>query len=565
MPGSLLQVYILGLIGLAGTGSHDASAALFKDGRVIVAAEQERFSRKKHAPNESPSDAALFCLNYAGISLSDVDYVTYGWLVDDEEPPEAFGEWIVKSSNHSNELLSFAKIPHDDFPIYYVKHHIAHIEAAYFASGFKDAACLVIDGRGESESITLAEISDEEIEVIKQYPIAYSLGLLYEAASKYCGLGYNVPGEFMGLSSYGRPGVLESVSFDPKTGKYTVPIVQKGESISSLADTNLYNRWLEFFQRTCFPYKVGTKSTIMHYLDFVAAVQRTVEAVGLAVVKHLRNLTTSDNLVFGGGVALNTMLNHSISRSGLFKNVFVHPASNDAGCSIGSIFEFCRFQGIRIAPPNDFPFHPFLGQDFTNDAVDSFLETPEVNSSALDEARLAEEVAEDLVNNRIVGVFRGRAEFGPRALGNRSIIANPCHRSNLYRVNKVKGREPWRPLGPSILEEHFEDVFESDCARNLCEFMLTTATVKKKWLRKIPAVVHVDGTSRPQVVSEQNRNYYSVVSEFYEKSGIPLVVNTSLNSKHRPIVNSPSEAMSMLLNGKIDRLVLNNRYVSRAN
>jgi predicted NodU family carbamoyl transferase len=270
-------MYILGLMGLTGqggTGCHDASAALFKDGRIIVAAEQERFSRKKHAPNQGPDDAPPFCLNFAHISISDVDYVTYGWMGQEEEHPETVSQWIVKSFDHSDELLSFAKVSPYRIPIYYVKQHVAHIQAAYNASGFRDAACLIIDGRGESESITLAEIFNGEIEVIKQYPVAYSLGFLYEAASRYCGLGYDVPGKFMGLSSYGKPHSLDSISFDSETGKFTWPVIQRGESISSLVDAKLGNRWLDYFQRHCYPYKVGTKATIMHYLDFVATIQR---------------------------------------------------------------------------------------------------------------------------------------------------------------------------------------------------------------------------------------------------------------------------------------------------
>jgi carbamoyltransferase len=248
------------------------------------------------------------------------------------------------------------------------------------------------------------------------------------------------------------------------------------------------------------------------------------------------------------------MLNRTISQSGLYKRMFVHPASNDAGCSIGSIFEFCRSQEVKITSAEDSPFSPFLGPSFTDKTIGSITQTSNVRSVDLEEAQLSEVVANDLVNERLVGIFRGRAELGPRALGNRSIIANPCNGDNLRRVNRIKGREVWRPLTPSILEEYFEEVFEDDCANNLCEYMLTTATVKEDWLQKIPAVVHVDGTSRPQIVGGSNRSFHGLISKFHEKTEIPLVVNTSLDLRHEPIVNSPAEAITMLTSGKIDML-----------
>jgi carbamoyltransferase len=559
-------MHILGLMGLPGTQCHDGSAALFKDGKIIAFAEQERFSRIKHAPGQGPIDAALFCLKYSGLSISDIDYVTYGWCEAEEDSPgsEVLSKWVVKSLNHIDELLPRSKFQRSDTAVFCVKHHIAHINAAYYGSGFTDAACVIIDGRGEYESITLAEISNNEIRVIKQYPPAYSLGLFYEAASEYCGLGYDVPGKFMGLSSYGKAYPLDSISFDSETGDYTVPTIQKGESISSLVDSEVCKRWLDFFERNCYPYRRGTKDSIMYYLDFVASIQKTLEKVILDILKHLRNLSKSNNLVFGGGVALNSALNRSIFRSGLFRNMFVHPASNDAGCSIGSILEFCRLNKIRIIPQNEYSLNTFLGPGFTDEDIDGCLDFESIENCVMDADHLAEKIANDLMENKIVGLFCNRAEMGPRVLGNRSMIANPCDRNNLYRVNEVKGRELWRPLAPSILDEYFENVFENDCSKNLCSYMLTTSMVKEKWRRIISAVVHIDGTSRPQIVGREHKNYYDLISKFYEKSGVPLVVNTSLNLKDEPIVNSPREALKLLLDGKIDKLVLNNHYVSRA-
>lgn len=555
-------MYILGLIGRPGTECHDASAALFKDGKIIVAVEQERFSRRKHAKGEGPIDAALYCLRYAGISIEDVDYITYGWLENEvrESNGEVLSENIIKSSILTEELL-----PKEVFryreppPIYFVKHHIAHINAAFWDSGFKDAACLIIDGQGESESITLAEIINGKINIIRQFSIPYSLGIFYDAATEYSGLGENVPGKFMGLSAYGKPYKLTSILFDDEIGEFTN---HPFEEYFNFSAKEVYNKWIRYFEENYYPYKKGDGENIMYYLNFSATIQHTLTSVILSLLKYLKTQAFSENLIIAGGVGLNCITNSAIYKSKIFKNIFIHPATNDASCSIGSIYEVCRFLGIRIN--KIYEFRPFLGPRYTNDEIEKILRKYDIGAIYMEEDQLIETVAEDLTENKIVAWFQGRMELGPRALGNRSILGNPYYQENLYKINKIKGRVIWRPLAPSVLEEHFDEIFEDGCSKDLCKYMLTTVKIKKERVKKIPAVVHIDGTTRLQIVNKKQKMYYKLINSFYNKTGIPLIINTSFNLAGEPIVNTPEEAIKVFItNEDIDVLVMENIYLKR--
>jgi carbamoyltransferase len=553
----------MGLIGRKGTESHDASAALFKDGKIIVAVEQERFSGKKHAIGEAPIDAALYCLKYAGVPIESINYIAYGWIEDEilRLGDEILSNNIIKSKLLSEELLPKFIFRYNNTPsIYFVKHHIAHMEAAFWDSGFKDAASLVMDGQGENESITLAEINRKDIKIIKQFGIPYSLGIFYDSATEYSGLGIDVPGKFMGLSAYGKPCDLIPIQFDDEKGEFVKHPLKK---YSNLSAKDVYNKWIQYFEENYYPYKKGTREEIMYYLDFAATIQYTLNSVILSILRYLKSKTQSKNLIIAGGVGLNSITNHAISKSRIFKSIFIHPATNDAGCSIGAIYHLCRFLGIKIDKTNE--FYPFLGPYYIKDECEKILRAYNLTGiQILKEDELIERVAEDLINNKIVAWFRGRTELGPRALGNRSILGNPRYRENLYKINKIKGREIWRPLAPSVLIEHFDEIFENDCSKILCRYMLTTAKIKKDWIKKIPAVVHVDETTRPQIVSEKHGIYYRLIKSFYNQTGIPLIINTSFNLANKPIVNTPEQAVKVFITREdIDVLVIENFYLKR--
>lgn len=554
-------MYILGLMGMPGTQCHDASAAISKDGILIAAAEQERFSRNKHAFGEGAAEAALFCLGYAGIRLEDIDYISYGWS-ETSENREKMDTWIAKSTKYTNKLLPKQKFGYKHSPpIYYVNHHIAHINSTFFQSGFQDAACLIIDGQGEKESITLAEIKSKRIEIIRQYEIPYSLGLFYESACKYSGLGYDVPGKFMGLSSYGKPYVLPSIKYDSVTGDFKLPVNGINENSSS----KVCERWLNYFKEECYPFQEGSPEDIIYYLDFSAAVQYTLESILLSLTRYLKSKSNSDNLIISGGVGLNCILNNTIYQSKIFKNIFIFPASNDAGCSIGSIYELYRYLGLDTIWLKKEKFSPFLGPEFNDEEIEIALKKHKISNRLMNNDELIEKVAEDIQLNKIIGWFCGRAELGPRALGNRSILGNPAERESLIKINQLKGREIWRPLAPSVLQEYYDNIFQGDVAYSLARYMLTTAKVKLGWQKKIPAVIHVDGTTRPQIVERSvSKRYYDLIKSFFERTGIPLIINTSFNLEGNPIVNTPEDAIEVFLSAPaMNVLVLENRYIHK--
>ncbi|NHJ14477.1 MAG: hypothetical protein EAX95_12430 [Candidatus Thorarchaeota archaeon] len=558
---------ILGLMGRTGTPCHDGSAALLVNGKLMVAVEQERVSRRKHSPGESASKAARICLEYGGVPFEEIDHITYGWVDADihDESSEALGIHIIRSEANFNEIVDDTELEYETpRPIHFVKHHIAHIEGAYWASGFQDAACLVVDGRGENESITLAEVSESGIRVIRTYDVKHSLGILYDAATEFSGLGLDVPGKFMGLSSFGRPYESKMISFSPKSGNVDNVIAQHSPSDEPGSEAEVYAEWLRHFKENCYPYEIGSKEMTWYYVDFASTVQQTLTQCLVSLCKYLRSNVSSANLILTGGVALNCLANQEVHKSHTFDRIFVHPGSNDAGASIGSAYALCRYMNCIPSRNAEWKFNPFLGTDFTDHDISRALKDKQLLGNFLDDAILCQKVANDLSQNLVVAWFQGRMEFGPRALGGRSILGDPRKRSNLTRINRIKGREIWRPLAPSVLEGSFFDLFEDTESVLLSNYMLTTAIIRNDWKRKIPAVVHIDGTTRPQVVQKDQILYRSLIEEFSNLTGIPLVINTSFNLQGEPIVNSPEDAIDVFMRCEdIDVLVLGNRYCKR--
>ncbi len=553
---------ILGVMGHENTPCHDGSAALFEDGRIVTAVEQERVSRNKHAPGEAAGEAAKECLDRAGLELSDVDHIAYGWYIDDpngEEPP---GEFMAKGTTYTEEVLPPSVLDYETPPpIHLVDHHITHLMASVVESGFRDAACLIADGRAETTAITLAEYDDGEIEVIKRFPIESSLGLFYDAASEYAGLGRHGSGKLMGLSSYGSPSPKRFFDFDPDTGELETPIATENHH------EDVRDQWKEYFEEQCFPYRSGENESVAYYQDFAATVQSELTSVIRSIVEYLDGATSSDNLILGGGVFLNCVSNQRLYQLDLFDDLFLYPPANDAGSSVGAIYELCRALDVEVEPFwRAGSFDPYAGPRYPEGVDGALLSEEAVTVESLTDEELIEQVATDLANSRVVGWFQGRLEFGPRALGNRSLLGNPTSRETLYRMNELKGRARWRPLAPSVLEESFTTVFEGACSRQLAKYMTTTATIREEWRSKVPATTHVDGTSRPQIVTEElNERYHALISRFHEKTGVPLVLNTSFNLSGDPIVMTPQQAVETFRKAeRMDALVVENQYVTRS-
>ena len=569
---------ILGVIGQTDLPlGHDGSAALIIDNKLATAIEQERLTRSRYAMGQGAPDAIKACLEHQKLQLSELDCIAYGWL-----PNLKVGTEIAPHIRVSNEVTEVI-LPPDQFnctdvpPVYFVQHHYTHAAVTYYTSGFDSAAVLVIDGRGEGESISLYHAKGNKIELLESYPMIYSLGVFYSAAGNRAGLGgvggFAGPGKLMGLAPFGQVRQEIDFSFDADTGQFTLPtFIQKAVEACSTAPTAgaMWQFWHDYYAQYFYPYDSHTKQSsaaydITHYVDLAAAVQYKLEQICQSLAERVKQLTDEKNLVMSGGCALNCSMNAYLSRQNIFENIYVFPAANDAGCSIGAALALA----YTLAPSTKTPkrlISPDFGRAYNDTEIAAAIDACSLTPQKLMPNELAEQVATDLANNKIVAWFRGKDEFGPRALGRRSFMANPSQRENLGRLNHIKGREMWRPLAPSILEDHAETVLEGSMEAGLHRYMLGVATIRSEWRTKVPAVVHVDFTTRPHFVrQEQDGLYWQVISKFHKKTGIPLVCNTSLNVAGQPLVHRPEEVLDIFISrDDVETLVIEGFYLTKA-
>ncbi len=558
-------MYILGVIGSPGSDCHNSSAALLKDNKIVAAAEQERFSRRKYANGEAPYDAIKYCLDSQNITLDDIEHIAISWEHVQGKPNEDELNEIMNTIFPRN-LFQYTK----PLSCSYIKHHLTHLTSAFYQSGFHEAACLIIDGQGENESITLAKASMGNIEIIKTFPIANSLGAFYDAAAGYIGLGFDAPGKFMGLAPYGIPDQESVLQFDEETGE----LISKVEEITeedSFHETR--SKYMKYFKKNNYPYNRApfqgiSAAELMTYVNFAASVQATLDNIVLGLAKYLKKVTQCQNFVMAGGVALNCTSNGFLDRAKVFDNIFVYPAANDAGCSVGAALEIARQKGMFDRKVPDRINNVYLGKKYSNTDYSIMLKNTNFHTEYIDDDEMfTRKVADLLANNKVLAWFQDGFEFGPRALGARSILSNPCRRENINKVNNAKNRELWRPLSPIVLDKYYKDVFIDDTPENMSEFMLKTCSIKEEWISLIPAVAHIDKTSRPQYLTkETNEKLYHVIERFYEITGVPLIVNTSFNIKNQPIINSPREALIEFENNKgLDGMIMGNWYIYRKN
>lgn len=557
-------------------GGHDPAAAIVRDGEVLAAAEQERFSRRKRAFEQMPVDAVRACLAAADIEPEAIDGIAVGWDVPRLRLP--LPELPV--FNVANALPPEFAAPTLRRQVMYVPHHLAHAASAFLCSGFGEAAALVMDGEGEAESTSLAHATADGISVLRTFPISRSLGHFYRAATQYGGVaarsagsqavasprpsatgeeGFRAgaEGKLMGLAAYGHP--LQPMPLyvgedGPDLLAEVKPARETGERHELRSNLR---RWWEAH---CFPYTVGDGQEIMAYAHFAASAQRALEEAILALATELRSRSGTENLVVAGGVGLNCSANGRLVRSGLFKRYFFQPLAHDAGVAIGAALlvdaqgdPATRRWERRAATEM---VHAFLGPEFPEAALETALRSAELRADRLDPEPLVRRVAADLAGGLVVGWFYGRAEVGPRALGARSILADPRSRRTVARVNGIKNREMWRPLAPSVLAEYFHEYFDCPFAS---PFMNVSATVRPDVRHRIPAVVHVDWSARPQVVARSSAPvYWRLIAAFRDLTGVPVVLNTSFNLEHEPIVNTPEEAIRSYQASDLDMLVLGN-------
>lgn len=557
------EQYVLGLNGYS-RRTHSASACLLKNGEILAMAEEERFSRRKNAFGEVPHHAIAYCLNEADISIDDLDVVGIGWdlnrLFVNAQRPAPTAEEVIETYFPS-QRFRYQRKPR----IEYVSHHLAHAASAFYASGFPESAVLVLDGQGESQSTSLFKGSGDILQLIDEYPVSASLGYFYEAVSEYIGLSAQEPGKTMGLASYGKPKFeIDPIQVEP-TG-YSVDLNIRGQKSEFDQQESVTRAWLEFFER-----KFGPKNNVDYQYnpetarfvkvlrlgqkekDFAASAQAYLELAAMGVLKHLKNVTSSENLCIAGGVGLNCSMNGRVLKEGIFPGMFMPPFVNDAGVSIGAALY------LSDQKPKTRLEHAYFGPSFTNDQIRATLEMLGIGFQEVDD--ISQKVAILLSQGNIVSWFQGRMEVGPRALGNRSILADPRTYDSHTRANQVKNRERWRPLAPSFVAEEMADYVHP---YDESPFMLKAFTVKADKKESIPAVVHVDDTLRAQSVkSEVNPRFHALIKRFRELTGIPTVLNTSFNLDSEPIVCSPYDALRSFLGSRADNLAIGDFLVTK--
>jgi len=549
---------------------HDSAACLIKDGVIVAAAQEERFNRIKNSC-EFPISAINFCIQKADITFNDIDYVGFY-----EKP---FFKFYRVLSNHlkdwpfsfSNFLDTIPKWLQDRLiiplilekeigfkgKVLFIKHHLSHASSAFLVSPFEEAAILTCDGVGEWATLTCGFGRGNDVKICKELRYPNSLGLLYTALTAYLGFAANQEeGTVMALAGCGNPGYLDKFKkiFNVKPdGSFIIDTSYFGFNKGS----RMYSR--KFIKTFGKDRKSGDKIEERHR-DIAASLQKFVEEALISIARALHNETKMDKLCLAGGSFLNCVANNKILEEASFKELFIQPAAGDAGGALGVASYI--YHTILKKPRKHVMTHAYLGPEFSATEIRRALLTNNLNFQEFDESGLTKNIAEKLANNEIVGWFQGRAEFGPRALGNRSILANPCNPNIKGLLNsKVKKREPFRPYAPAVLEERANEFFEMRCKS---PFMLLAPKIKTEKKELIPGVTHVDGTARVQTVGKDtNQRLWQLIKEFENITGIPMIINTSFNLRGEPIVCTPEDAINSFKKSEMDCLVLGDYVIDK--
>lgn len=571
-------MYILGINAVF----HDSSACILRDGKLLAAAEEERFTHIKHGKRpvpfstyQLPYHAIDYCLGVAGISLKEVDKIAYSFdpkkIMDNLNDPviaipfapdrqkneEGASEWdslflssIINAPrqlvdgypHHLQKRFSGARMSLEKWN--YVEHHIAHAASAFFPSPFSHAAVLTIDGRGEKTTTSYYVGKGNDLTKISEVFMPHSLGLLYEEVTSYLGFLHSSDEyKIMALASYGKPVYLDDFRSMIKVGE---------NGTYTIGDLKLEERFGKARKRE--------DPFLERHFDIAYSMQKVLEEVVLQLVNWFQKQTGEENLCLAGGVALNCVLNAVIRDYSNFKNIWVQPASGDAGTALGAalwVEAKARGNNKKIFSMD----HCYWGPEYTDEEVEQFLKWTKVPYRKLE--NVAKETAKILAEDKIIGWFQGRMEFGPRALGSRSILASPIHAEMQVKLNEIKDREDFRPVAPVVLEEDAPQWFEN---ASKSPFMLFVYCVRSDKAEKIPAVRHVDGTARIQTINaEQHPRYHSLLKEFKELTGVPVLVNTSFNTRGEPIVCTPRDAIECFWTSPFDALVINSFLLEKNN
>ena len=577
---------------------HDSAACILKDGKIIAAAQEERFTRLKH-DSSYPYHAIEFVLKYSKLKLHEVDHIVFfekpflkferlletyvafaprGFLSFSKAMPVWIKEKLFQKNLLIKKLKSHDKYFKDINKIFFSDHHLSHASSAFFPSPFDEAIILTADGVGEWATTTVAIGRGNKLEVKKEIHFPHSLGLLYSAFTYYTGFKVN-SGEYklMGLAPYGRPIYVDKIKklvdikrdgtfrLDQKYFNYATGLTMTNEKFHSL-----------FGQKP----RVPDKDEINEFhMDIAASIQNVTEEIMIKLAKSIKEEYGLNNLCLAGGVALNCVANGKILKEKIFKNIWIQPAAGDAGGSLGAALAlwYIEKNNTRKLNLNDEMKGSYLGTEYKQEEIENQLKAIGANFKVYRYKDLIENTSKYISNQKVVGWFQGRMEFGPRALGARSILADPRSEKMQKSLNlKVKYRESFRPFAPSILKEDLTDWFDLDVES---PYMLIVADVLNKrkiemsedqkelfGIKKlnvkrseIPAVTHVDYSARIQTVSkETNKAFYDLILKFKEKTGCPIIINTSFNIRGEPIVNTPKEAFNCFMGTELDYLIIGN-------
>jgi carbamoyltransferase len=581
---------------------HDAAAALLRDGQLIAAAEEERFTRKKH-DYEFPRHAIDFCLRVGGIRAADLDYVAFF-----EKPLLKFERLLLSSMQtfpQSHAVFREAMITWlgdklwikhliekslgvPPAKILFSEHHLSHAASAFFCSPFNEAAILTVDGVGEWTTASLGIARDTDITLLKEIRFPHSVGLLYSAFTAFLGFEVN-EGEYkvMGMAPFGTPRYVDEVHKLIRLGNDgSFELNMEYFSFHYSADQTFNSKFEQLFGAprdpkalfftpasgypSYFGEKPGNVAELgkqnQHYADIAASIQAVTEEIMLRIAQQAYKETGQKKLCMAGGVALNSVANGKILRQTPFEEIYIQPAAGDGGGAVGAALY--AYHTILGKPRGFVMEHAYWGEEHGPDEIETFLKENGIRYQRLeDEDKLIERVVDRLQQGKVIGWCQGRFEWGPRALGHRSILADPRRAEMKDLVNvKIKFREPFRPFAPSVLAERVEDYFAlPDAQKHFpARFMLYVVDVKEEKRNIIPAITHVDGTGRLQTVRrEQSPKYYRLIESFGQATGVPVVLNTSFNLKGEPIVNTPKEAFHTFAESGMDVLVLGNYVIEK--
>lgn len=551
---------------------HDSAATLIEDGVIVTAIEEERFSRIKH-DNSFPFKAIEFCLKSNKITIKDIDHIAYYEkpLLKFERILETFvstypfslkpflksiPEWLgekIKIENIFRKKLGFKG------KVYFIPHHLSHASAGFLTSPYKKAAVLTIDGVGDVPTTGIWMGDGSKVTELGQIDFPHSIGLFYSTWTAFLGFRVNSD-EFkvMGLAAYGKPiykeGIKKMINQN-EDGSFKL-------DLSYFAFRESFRMWGDKFEKEFGKARKPSDPVLRKHKDLAASLQAVTEDVYFKILQNLYNKTKCPYLCISGGVALNSLANGKIYKNTKFKKIHIFGPAGDSGASTGAALYV--YTNILKKDRKPAPKNLYLGSDHNNEHIKLILDDNKLKYKIIEnEDKLIEKVAQTLSKNKVVGWFQGKMEFGPRALGNRSIIANPCLRSMKDTVNRIKNREAFRPFAGSVLQEHVHELFEVPENNHYSPFMNFCFQVRKDAVHKIASIVHEDNTCRIQTVNSDNGTYYKLIKRFYELTGIPCILNSSFNLSFEPIIEDPNQAIYDFKNSTMDLLVIGNFLIER--